>query len=181
MTAEVLATIDGALEEWHATGEAWRAEAMRWQPGPVPQLSPRQMEIAGQVAARTGCDGYAAVFMVADVAVYGEASPFADEVTGAAFQVPAECEPIALIRASRDDVWVSLARFRRVTWRSCFVTAAAMLGSAALSWVLAAWHAPLVSLTVPLLVMAGAVVRHWAVMRREIARHRQVCSILPER
>ena len=59
--AGVLAAIDGAVRDWETS-----SDAMRWTPSRLPSLNQAQKETARRLCARTGVDGYAAMFMVLD-------------------------------------------------------------------------------------------------------------------
>jgi hypothetical protein len=84
-TSHVLAAIDSALEDY-----AVSADAMRWAPARLPRLNREQKLIARRVCAETGVDGYAAMFMVLDVAAQNDDSPHWDEVSAAAGALLAE-------------------------------------------------------------------------------------------
>jgi hypothetical protein len=75
VSADILASIDGTLEDWATTQSS--ADAMRWQPGPFFPLPAQQLDTVRQVCHDTGLDGYAAWLAVADVMDHGEASPYA--------------------------------------------------------------------------------------------------------
>lgn len=83
---DILADIDDTLAHW-----AWSADAARWNPSPpIPRLNLAQAEVARRVSAQTGVDGFAAAFMVADVAEHGMASPHWDAVLPAGRMVADE-------------------------------------------------------------------------------------------
>ncbi len=95
-TSHVLASIDSALADWGTS-----ADAMRWAPQPpLFRLTRAQQAIAGRVSAQTGADGYAAAFMVLDVAARSTGSPYWPEVHDA----------IAADRREAQDAFQGLVR-----------------------------------------------------------------------
>lgn len=69
MTADVLAAIEGALDNWEGS-----TDSASWSPSPYPPLSPFHQDAVRRICAATGMDGYAAWLAFADVRDWGMAA-----------------------------------------------------------------------------------------------------------